>query len=108
MTMFSDYSLKFLIHEWREEILGPNPFIKVGETMRPIKLKFAPQALINSPSSQLQIVGELADTGSLEMSTIGGTIVYTVNASVDSNSSYTLEVLTVATSEKLFNDDLKL
>ena len=32
MAMFSDFSLKSLINEWSVPHLGPNPFVKVGET----------------------------------------------------------------------------
>jgi hypothetical protein len=30
MAMFSDFSLKALIKQWDSNILGPNPFVKVG------------------------------------------------------------------------------
>jgi hypothetical protein len=40
MAMFSDFSLKALIKNWKVDILGPNPFLKVGETGTPIKMKF--------------------------------------------------------------------
>jgi hypothetical protein len=29
--MLSDFSLKALIAEWDEKLLGPNPFVKVAE-----------------------------------------------------------------------------
>lgn len=58
--MFSDFSLKALIKEWDENVLGPNPFEKVGETSTPIKLKFDKQTLLDSPSSQLQAVAQLS------------------------------------------------
>lgn len=32
MVMFSDFSLKALINDWSVPHLGPNPFVKVGET----------------------------------------------------------------------------
>ena len=32
MAMFSDFSLKALINEWKPDILGPNPFQNIGET----------------------------------------------------------------------------
>jgi hypothetical protein len=31
MVMCSDFSLKALIGNWNENLLGPNPFIKIGE-----------------------------------------------------------------------------
>ncbi len=30
MAMFSDFSLKTLISEWKENLLGPNPFVKTS------------------------------------------------------------------------------
>jgi hypothetical protein len=30
MAMFSDFSLKALIAQWKAEVLGPNPFKQVG------------------------------------------------------------------------------
>lgn len=41
-------------------MLGPNPFVKVGETSTDIKLKFKKDRLLRSPSSQLQAVAHLA------------------------------------------------
>ena len=32
MAMFSDFSLKSLIKTWKADVLGPNPFKKIGET----------------------------------------------------------------------------
>lgn len=32
MAMFSDFSLMALIHNWKEEYLGPNPFKMIGKT----------------------------------------------------------------------------
>jgi len=29
--MFSDFSLKALIKQWQENIMGPNPFVKIGK-----------------------------------------------------------------------------
>jgi hypothetical protein len=40
MAMFSDFSLKALIRNWDKRILGPNPFIKIGETGSDIRIKF--------------------------------------------------------------------
>lgn len=31
MTMFSDFSLKALISQWDQKLLGPNPFKKVAQ-----------------------------------------------------------------------------
>jgi hypothetical protein len=30
MAMFSDFSLKALIAEWDENLMGPNPFVKIS------------------------------------------------------------------------------
>ena len=58
--MFSDFSLKALINQWNSEILGPNPFAKVDDTNTDILLKFDKDRLLQSPSSQLQAVANLA------------------------------------------------
>lgn len=55
--MFSDFSLKSLIHEWDSAKLGPNPFKKIGETSSPIELSFEKEKLRDCPSAQLQVVG---------------------------------------------------
>ena len=65
MTMFSDFSLKALIGGWDEEKLGPKPFKQLDTTNNKIDLRFKNQELIDSPSTQLQIVGKLADNGNL-------------------------------------------
>ena len=82
MAMFSDFSLKALINCWKADVLGPNPFVKIGETSQLIDLKFENKTLQNCPSAQLQIVGELAEGGKCNVHAISGTIVYTVNSSV--------------------------
>ena len=41
--MFSDFSLKALIHEWNEEYLGPNPFVKIGDVSETVELHFDPE-----------------------------------------------------------------
>jgi len=43
--MCSDFSLKALIAQWNEEILGPNPFIRTGEFHQGFTLKFDPEVL---------------------------------------------------------------
>lgn len=46
MVMFSDFSLKALIPNWDESILGPNPFIKLPNDFGgSAHLKFDPNAL---------------------------------------------------------------
>merc|ERR1719238_1843816 len=59
-VMCSDFSLKALISEWSEELLGPNPFVKMGECDFRFKLEFVPSDLKNEEvPQQLQVVGEL-------------------------------------------------
>lgn len=96
-AMCSDFSLKALIGEWSEEHLGPNPFLKVGETSGQVKLEFQPSDLQNEEvPQQLQVVGQLcSDRGSAIVETLGGTIVYTVNPERAATDLYTLKVLTV-------------
>lgn len=41
MCMFSDFSLKALVHEWSEKYeLGPNPFVKTGEYSETFEIRF--------------------------------------------------------------------
>lgn len=94
--MFSDFSLKALIREWDSKILGPNPYQNIGETSTAITLKFDKNALIRSPSSQLQAVARLASGDELLVQVLGGTIMYAVDSRVSSEGKYELEVLTIA------------
>ena len=45
MVMFSDFSLKALIQDWKEDLLGPNPFVKTSEVNSTFKLRFDPEVL---------------------------------------------------------------
>lgn len=98
-AMCSDFSLKSLIHEWSEEVLGPNPFVKVGECSDSFCLEFDPAALQDDEvPQQLQVVGELcAAQGKAVVSALGGTIVYTVDPKRRPTEAYELKVLTVVT-----------
>lgn len=58
--MFSDFSLKALIKSWDSSFLGPNPFIKIGETNQSIKMRFNKDKLKMCPSSQLQAIAKLS------------------------------------------------
>ena len=60
MAMFSDFSLKALIAQWDEKLLGSNPFVKTGETSGDVELRFKSSVLKECPSAQLQIVGDMA------------------------------------------------
>jgi len=98
-VMCSDCSLKSLIFEWSEDILGPNPFLSVGECDHQFRLEFIPGDLTNEEvPQQLQVVGELCkDSGKAVVSAMGSTIVYTVNPKRQQTDKYELKVLTVAT-----------
>eukprot|EP00658_Telonema_sp_P-2_P081548 TRINITY_DN838_c0_g1_i5.p1 TRINITY_DN838_c0_g1~~TRINITY_DN838_c0_g1_i5.p1 ORF type:complete len:261 (+),score=68.46 TRINITY_DN838_c0_g1_i5:591-1373(+) len=97
MVMASDFSLKALIGAWRVDLLGPNPFVKIGEFDNKFTLQFDSDTLKNCASAQLQKVGELCSEGHAESHALGGTIAYTVDSAKGDNSAYKLEVLTVAT-----------
>lgn len=78
MVMFSDFSLKALIRNWRRDLLGPNPFRQIGSCSGQLRLKFEPAVLKSCPSSQLVKVGELCDSGIADIMAMGDTILYTV------------------------------
>jgi hypothetical protein len=96
-VMCSDFSLKALIKDWSEEILGPNPFLKVGECDCQFQLDFVPADLQQEEvPQQLQVVGELCqDQGKAIVKALGGTILYTVNPSRALTEAYTMKILTV-------------
>merc|ERR1711862_233472 len=98
-VMCSDFCLKSLIHEWSEEHLGPNPFIKVGEVDQQFQLDFVPLDLAHeNVPQQLQVVGELCrDQGKALVKALGGTILYTVDPKRPRTGLYDLKVLTVVT-----------
>eukprot|EP00568_Trieres_chinensis_P004711 CAMPEP_0183315496 /NCGR_PEP_ID=MMETSP0160_2-20130417/51967_1 /TAXON_ID=2839 ORGANISM="Odontella Sinensis, Strain Grunow 1884" /NCGR_SAMPLE_ID=MMETSP0160_2 /ASSEMBLY_ACC=CAM_ASM_000250 /LENGTH=475 /DNA_ID=CAMNT_0025481061 /DNA_START=150 /DNA_END=1577 /DNA_ORIENTATION=- len=106
MVMCSDFSLKALIRNWNAFLLGANPFEKVGEFGDGLTLRFDPQRLSRCPdSAQLQILGELCDSGEAKVHAMNSTIVYAVDGTVSSRSHphgcengwAELEVLTIAT-----------
>eukprot|EP00816_Leptocylindrus_hargravesii_P010494 CAMPEP_0196802172 /NCGR_PEP_ID=MMETSP1362-20130617/1837_1 /TAXON_ID=163516 /ORGANISM="Leptocylindrus danicus, Strain CCMP1856" /LENGTH=410 /DNA_ID=CAMNT_0042173393 /DNA_START=1804 /DNA_END=3036 /DNA_ORIENTATION=- len=106
MVMCSDFSLKALIHEWDDEILGVNPLKKVGTFSSRMVLRFDPKKLQGcEDSTQLQMLGELCkDSGEASVHALGGTIAYTIDSNVTPQShpnksvGWTeLEVLTFAT-----------
>lgn len=106
MLIFSDFSLKALIHDWDVNVLGVNPFITVGSFGSKLKLCFDPVSLKACQySSQLQILGELCDSGEADIHALGGTIAYAVDNSkvncchpVNCNYNWTsLDVLTIVT-----------
>jgi len=96
--MFSDFSLKAIIPNWNEHILGPNPFIRLPNDFGgSATLKFDPIALRESPSAQLQSVGDLSIGGTCNVQCPGGTITYTVNSKAGDNKNYELQILTIVT-----------
>jgi hypothetical protein len=97
MVMFSDFSLKALIKDWREELLGPNPLVKTGTFSNQFKLRFDPAKLCACPSAQLQKLGELASDGKAELHALSGTIAFSVDWSKADCSAYKCDVLTVMT-----------
>jgi len=103
MVMCSDFSLKALIHEWDVDILGPNPFKQIGEFGDQFVLRFESKTLVDCPSSQLQQVGELCEDGKAVVHAMSGTIAYNVDLGVADNSSYALEILTIAQSMRGVN-----
>eukprot|EP00128_Syssomonas_multiformis_P015201 Colp12_sorted_trinity150504_noHs@12780 len=99
MVMFGDFSLKALISSWKEEVLGPNPFIKANEFTGSFTIEFDPNHLAGCPSAQLQKVGELCANGVATLHALGGTICYTVDRKKTDHNKYKLDVLTVATKQ---------
>ena len=95
MAMFSDFSLKALIAQWDEKLLGTNPFVKIGETAGDVQLFFKAAALKECPSAQLQIVGDMSEGGHCNLHTLGQTIVYTVNPQKVDKDAYRLDILTI-------------
>jgi hypothetical protein len=97
MVMFSDFSLKALIKDWKEDLLGPNPFVKVTEFSNKFVLRFDPSVLSRCPSAQLQKLGELASNGKTELHAMPGTIAFSVRWQKADCSAYNCQVLTVMT-----------
>ena len=96
MVMCSDFAVKALINDW-SKLLGPNPFLKLGECSTFLELSFLPKTLEESPSKQLQMVGQLCQTGQTSINAPGGTIVFGVDKKEADNQIYTLSVLTIVT-----------
>lgn len=93
MVMCSDFALKGLIADWKEELLGECPFEIVGAISGKISLLFNPETLVNSASVQLQNVGKLSKDGHAIVNTLSETISYI--ASAPENPPYVMKVLTV-------------
>merc|ERR1719408_403036 len=81
--MVSDFSLGALIACWDARLLGPNPFVKVGEFSDSMALRFDAEALkACDDSAQLQVLGELCANGEAHVHALGGTKAYAVDTSV--------------------------
>eukprot|EP01059_Diplonema_ambulator_P023013 TRINITY_DN3839_c0_g1_i1.p1 TRINITY_DN3839_c0_g1~~TRINITY_DN3839_c0_g1_i1.p1 ORF type:complete len:403 (+),score=103.65 TRINITY_DN3839_c0_g1_i1:86-1294(+) len=100
-VMFSDFSLKALIGTWDAAVLGPNPFVKVGELSSRMELRFNVDKLKSEddcPSAQLTKVAELCKDGIAQVKAMGGTIMYSLaDEKPPGSAPYTLDVLTVLT-----------
>jgi hypothetical protein len=58
MAMFSDFSLKALVNQWKDKYeLGPNPFVQTQEHTGDFEVRFNSAVLKECPSAQLQMVG---------------------------------------------------
>lgn len=97
MVMCSDFAVKSLIKGW-EKTLGPNPFVELGECSSFLEIYFDPKTLKDSPSKQLQMVGELNESGKTVIHALGGTVVFGLNKNCSfENDTYKLSILTVVT-----------
>ena len=97
MVMCSDFAVRALINDWGKT-LGPNPFVILGECRTFIELSFSPKALEESPSKQLQMVGQLCQTGKSFIDDVWPrTIVLGIDTTKIENELYTVSVLTIVT-----------
>jgi len=95
-AMFGDFSLKSLITEWESAILGPNPFINLGECSTSISLRFDCEVLQACPNAQLQNVGRMCHEGHAVLTAMPSTIVYSVLPGNPQTDVYSLHILTIA------------
>lgn len=101
MVMCADFSLKGLIDDWDMDLLGPNPFVLLGDTSVPIELKFDQRTLLDSGSAQLESVGKLSENGTATIGVMPGTIVYSVKPVED--APYIVNVLTVSQTDDCYS-----
>lgn len=105
--MFSDFSLKALVNEWKEKYeLGPNPFVKTGEFSNVFEIRFNSSQLKECPSAQLQIIGDMAEGGKCNIHAAGGTIVYCVDNNKIKHDVYKTEILTIVPTIKPPSENL--
>ena len=100
MLMFSDFSVKSLIRNWDEGLFGSNPFVITGDCADSMNLHFKKEDLINSPSSQLQMLGELSISEDVQLHLLPGTIIFTIDQNKIDKESYHLNLLTLASDYK--------
>ena len=98
MTMFSDFAVDALINDWDVNLIGPNPFKKIGTCHSQIELGFIPNDLKECPSVQLQLVGQLCEKGSMVIHAMSDTIVFgLIDEKMTSCEQYELNLLTIVT-----------
>ncbi len=81
MAVFGDFSLKALINDWDDHLLGANPFEAMPQSScgSSMLLAFDSQELLRCPSSQLQMLGRLNDgINTANLHCMSGTIVCTL------------------------------
>jgi hypothetical protein len=99
-VMASDFSLKAIIADWKPDILGPNPFVRLPVCCNgSFDLSFDPNVLAECPSAQLVTVGKLATGGHARSHAMASTIIYAVDeaqATAAASEGSIIQVLTVA------------
>jgi hypothetical protein len=95
VAMFADFSLKSIISEWSDTVMGPNPFVNIGDTCQTLQLTFDPEKLLESPNTQLQNLGRMCNTGKAFIGVMPQTIVFTADETKAKTSAYELEILSV-------------
>ena len=105
--MSSDFAVHALINDWKENMLGPNPFIHLGNCNQFIELKFNPDDLKASKSKQLQMVGDLCQKGTTSIHALGGTVVFGIQKAKADNKVYSVEILTIVTNTSGFDFNKK-
>jgi len=96
--MCSDFAVEALINDWDAHLLGPNPFVKLGECSTSIELGFIPNDLKECSSVQLQLVGQLCEKGTLNINALGGTIVFGLKEEKKVYPEFDIKLLTIVTS----------
>jgi len=97
MVMCSDFAVKSLINNWKEEHLGPKIFKKLGECTSAIELRFNSTDLKNCPSAQLNVVGDLCPDGKACIHALSGTVVVGLDKVKADTKEFKVDILTVAT-----------